>query len=274
MVLALQRLCTSAISCHNYQMFNWSKNRRRKRILTGPWPVAWETILTSSVGHFKGLSAIEQGKLRDITQIIVGEKNWEAHDGLAMLDEIKVTISGNAALLLLGVENYYFDHVSTIIVFPYPMRRETQDGLIVGGKTHHAGEAWQSGQVVLSWQDVVSDSRHAFDGRNLVIHEFAHCLDGIDGEMGGSLHFDDPATSERWRQVCNSEFEALKTAAQLGQPTLLDYYGATNMAEFFAVASETFFENPRQLKHQHSELFGLLVKYYHVDPRSWMPQIR
>ncbi len=255
-------------------MFNWSKNRRRKRILQTPWPSAWESFLTNNVNHFRGLSAIEQDKLRDITQIIVSEKNWEGLSGLAMSDEIKVTIAGTAGLLLLGVDDYYFDRVNTILVFPNPIRRETTDGLIVGGQAHHSGEAWQGGQVVLSWQDVVNDVRRPFNGRNLVIHEFAHCLDGIDGEMGGSLHFDDLATSERWLQVCNAEFEALKTAAQHGLPSLLDYYGATNMAEFFAVASETFFENPRQLKHQHSELFGLLVKYYHFDPRLWMPQIR
>ena len=94
-------------------------------------------------------------------------------------------------------------------------------------------------------------------------------LDGLDGEMGGSLTFDDSTTTERWQQVCTSEFEALRVAAQRGQRTLLDYYGATNLAEFFAVASETFFEKPRQLKHEHLELFDLLTDYYRVDPIKW-----
>ena len=186
-----------------------------------------------------------------------------------MSDEIKVTIAGTAALLLLGVDGFFFDRLNTIIVFPHPIRRESQDGLIVGRESHHAGEAWQGGQVVLSWQDVVSDSRNPSDGHNLVIHEFAHCLDGLDGEMGGSLNFEDSATIERWQQVCASEFEALSVAAQRGQTTVLDYYGATNMAEFFAVSSETFFEKPRQLKQEHSELFDLLVEYYRVDPIAW-----
>jgi Mlc titration factor MtfA (ptsG expression regulator) len=250
-------------------MLNWFKNRRRKRILRTPWPSSWDSILTNNVGHFKGLSLIDKNKLKTITKIIVSEKNWEAHDGLVMSDEIKITIAGTAALLLLGVDDFYFDRVNTIIVFPHPIRRETQDGLIVGRESRHAGEAWQGGQVVLSWQDVVSDSRHPADGRNLVIHEFAHCLDGLDGEMGGSLTFDDPATALRWQHVCTSEFEALGAAAQRGQSTLLDYYGATNLAEFFAVCSETFFEKPRQLKQRHSELFDLLVRYYHVDPIKW-----
>lgn len=250
-------------------MFNWFKNRRRKSILRKPWPPAWSSILEDNVGHYKGLSQVEKTKLQAITMIIISEIHWEAHGGLAMSDEIKVTIAGTAALLLLGVNNFYFDHVNTIIVFPHPIRRETQDGLIAGQESHHAGEAWQNGQVVLSWQDVVSDSRDPFDGRNLVIHEFAHCLDGLDGEMGGSLTFNDSATTQRWHEVCNAEFEALARAAENGQETLLDHYGATNLAEFFAVASETFFEKPRQLKEEHSELFELLVKYYQLDPVNW-----
>jgi Mlc titration factor MtfA (ptsG expression regulator) len=250
-------------------MFNWFKNRRRKRIIRAPWPAAWDSILENNVGHFKGLSSTEKDKLKAITKVIVSEKNWEAHGGLEMSDEIKVTISGTVALLLLGVSDFYFDRVSTIIVFPHPIRRESRDGLIVGEESHHAGEAWQSGQVVLSWQDVLSDSRNPADGRNLVIHEFAHCLDGLDGEMGGSLSFDDSATTERWQQVCNSEFEALSVAATLGQETLLDHYGATDQAEFFAVSTEAFFEQPRQLKHEHADLFDLLVEYYRVDPIEW-----
>jgi len=250
-------------------LLNWFKNRRRKRIARTPWPSSWDSILANNVGHVKRLSLIEENKLKKIVKIMVSEKNWEAHDGLTMSNEIKVTIAGTAALLLLGVDDFYFDRVNTVIVFPHPIRRESQSGLIIGRESRHAGEAWQGGQVVLSWQDVRRDSRNPDDGRNLIIHEFAHCLDGLDGEMGGSLTFDDPATTLRWKHVCNSEFEALSAAAQRGQSTLLDYYGATNQAEFFAVCSETFFERPRQFKLRHSELFDLLVEYYHIDPVKW-----
>lgn len=226
-------------------------------------------ILEGNVGHYRDLSTNEQEKLKAITRIIADEKHWEAHGGLELTDEIKVTIAGTASLLLLGVEDFYFEHVNTIIVFPDPVRRQSQGGLIVGRESRHAGEAWQNGQVVLSWQDVLSDSRNPDDGRNLVIHEFAHCLDGLDGEMGGSLTFGDSATTRRWSQVSESEFEALTRAAERRQKTLLDYYGATNQAEFFAVASETFFEKPRQLKEEHAELFDLLVKYYRLNPGKW-----
>ncbi len=116
--------------CGKHSMLNWFKNRRRKRILRTSCPSSWISILINNVGHFKGLSSIEKNKLKAITKIIVSEKNWEAHDGLVMSDEIKVTIAGTAALLLLGVDDFYFDRVNTIIVFPHPVRRKTRRGLI------------------------------------------------------------------------------------------------------------------------------------------------
>lgn len=250
-------------------MFTWLRNRRRRKLLCEPWPSAWYAILQSNVGHYRHLSQAEQKKLRSITRVIVSEKHWEAHDGLTMTDEIRVTIAATASLLLLGVTDFYFDQVSTIIVFPHPVRRETQTGLIAGGHSHHAGEAWQNGQVVLSWQDVLSDSRNPHDGHNLVIHEFAHCLDGLDGEMGGSLTFGDAETTRQWNLVCDREFKALEHAARHHQETLLDRYGATSHAEFFAVASETFFEQPLPLKNQHPELFDLLARYYQINPLNW-----
>ena len=249
--------------------FNWQKNRRRSRIQNSPWPADWDRILSQNVRLFSKLTAAEQDKLRSTTHVMVAEKHWEGHDGLVMSDEVKVTIAGTAALLLLGVEDFYFDRVKTIIVFPRPMRRESRDGLIVGREYHYSGEAWQSGQVVFSWRDVIQGARNANDGRNVVIHEFAHCLDGLDGEMGGSLQFGDAATDKRWEQVSAAEYDRLVMAVKHRQPTLIDRYGATNRAEFFAVGSEVFFEQPAAFRQWHPELYDLLVKYYQLDPIKW-----
>ena len=123
-----------------------------------------------------------------------------------------------------------------------------------------------------SWRDTLSGGRNEDDGRNLVVHEFAHALDGLDGEMGGNLMFDDAETGKRWSQVVQSGYEALCEAKELGRRTLLDHYGATNLAEFFACASETFFEQPRQLSQEHGELFELLKLYYRVEPGNWQPK--
>ena len=99
-------------------MFNWFRNRRRKSILKKPWPSTWDLFLENNVGHYKGLSTGEQNQLKAITRIIVAEKHWEAHGGLELSDEIKVTVAGTAALMLLGVEDFYFEHVTTIIMYP------------------------------------------------------------------------------------------------------------------------------------------------------------
>jgi len=170
--------------------------------------------------------------------------------------------------MLLGVDDFYFENVESILIFPKAFVRQVTEGAI-SKDSHRAGEAWQGGPIILSWRDTLGGGRNEHDGRNLVIHEFAHALDGLDGEMGGNVMFDDQATTERWQQVLETEYTELVRCKEHHISTLLDHYGATNTAEFFAVSSETFFEQPRKLAHQHPELFDLLSTYYRVDPRRW-----
>jgi Mlc titration factor MtfA (ptsG expression regulator) len=249
-------------------MFSWFRRRRRKKAQQTDWPANWTEWLFSNVRQCRLLDAPHMTRLQERVQVILAEKHWEAVDGLALTEEIQVTVAGQAALMLLGVDDFYFDNVPTIVLFPGSFERDVHTG-VVSGKRHHVGEAWQGGPVILSWQDVLSGGRNPGDGHNVVIHEFAHTLDGIDGEMGGDVIFGDRATVVRWADVSQREFQALRRAAKTSQRTLLDHYGATNPAEFFAVASETFFELPRQLKTHHAELFDLLSQYYRLDPIQW-----
>lgn len=250
-------------------MFGWWTRYRRRRIWKQPWPAAWTAILERNVGLFHGLSMNERFKLRRIVQILVTEKHWEGHSELDVDDEVRVTIAGTAGLMLLGVDDFYFDNVRTIILFPHPVKRKAQRGMLVDEETHHAGEAWQGGPIVLSWSDALWNARHPGNGHNLVIHEFSHALDGLDGEMGGNPVFPESALAERWETVCEREYRQLVRAAREGTETLLDPYGASNRAEFFAVVSETFFELPHDLRRWHPELFELLQAYYRLDPRRW-----
>ena len=249
-------------------VFTWFKNRRRKKIISQPWPEAWSLHLNRNVRLSWGLTESQMERLREIVKIFVAEKNWEGLEGLAVTEEMQVTIAAQAGLLLLGTPNFYFDNVRTILVFPKSFSREVIDGGVVG-QTYRAGEAWQGGPVILSWKDTLRGGRNEDDGHNLVIHEFAHALDGLDGEMAGQVIFDDPAISAQWKTVVNREFARLCHARDQGIRTLLDHYGATNKAEFFAVSTETFFELPEELRQQHAELFELLSTYYRVDPRQW-----
>ncbi len=250
-------------------MFGWFRKRRRKKILGQSWPESWDLHLQRNVRLTWEMSDSQMSLLQDRVKVFVAEKYWEGCEGLQLSEEMKVTIASQACLMLLGVNDYYFDNVKTILVYPKAFRRETSDGVNEGQSQHRAGEAWQGGPIILSWQDSLRGGRNEDDGQNVVIHEFAHALDGLDGEMGGSVMFDDAGSTQAWRRVVEQGYAELCQAKEQRRRTLLDHYGATNRAEFFAVATETFFEQPSELSREHSELFTLLKKYYRVDPIQW-----
>ena len=247
-------------------IFGWFKRRRRKKILVDPFPESWALHLNRNVRLSHDLSPAVMARLKQATQIFIAEKFWEGCEGLEVTDEMKVTIAAQASLLLLGVEEFYFDNVSTILVYPTTIIRNSHDG---SPAAYRAGEAWQGGPIVLAWDSVLHGGRNEDDGHNVVVHEFAHALDGLDGEMGGSITFGDRETDAQWTQMVHTEFDALRLAKNQGTRTLLDHYGATNPAEFFAVSTETFFEQPHELRAEHPELFRLLKLYFHEDPTEW-----
>ena len=250
-------------------MFNWFRRRRRRQYLASPWPEAWSLHLNRNVRLTWYLDPEQARQLQDRVKVFLQETRFEGCEGLQLTDEMKVTVSAQACLMLLGVEDYYFDRVKTVLLFPSSFRRRSDHPQFASGPSHRSGEAWQGGPVVLSWRDALRGGRNQDDGQNVVIHEFAHVLDGIDGEMGGNLLFESAAAGERWLEVMNREFAQLVEARREHRRTLLDPYGATNRAEFFAVASESFFEQPAALQREHSELFGLLSEYYRLDPTPW-----
>jgi Mlc titration factor MtfA (ptsG expression regulator) len=250
----------------------WFEGRRRRKILAQPFPPAWLNYLQMNVRHYSRLSESEQGQLRDTMRLFIAEKSWEGCGGLEMTDEIKVTIAAQACLMILGFHGYYFDNVRTILVYPgaYLMPGTWKDryGLVHDGPAPLAGQSRRGGTVVLSWEDARDGGRAPNDGRNLVFHEFAHQLDILDGDAGGMPPLPDRASEQRWHQVTSEEFARLREDANHGRETLIDKYGATNEAEFFAVASECFFERPIELAAAHPPLFQILRDFYRRDPRS------
>ena len=200
--------------------------------------------------------------------ILWNERHFETSKGLDLSDEMKWAIATNAAMMLMGVEDYFFDGVKTILLHPETFLLPQQNAWVVS-HVPAAGAAWQYGPVVLSWADCLPDSPLKRQGRNVIVHEFAHHLDGIDGEMGGSITMPTVALAEQWIATAARERQTLEQATRLGHRTLLDSYAATNSAEFFAVTSEYFFERPDDLANQHAEIFSLLQKYYQTDPREW-----
>ena len=254
-------------------MVGWFKNRRRRKLLAEPLPEAWRGYLEGNVRHYDRLPEIQQAKLRDLVKVFVAETNWEGCGGLKMTDEIRVTIAGAASLLAVGVEpNYYFGGVMSVLVYPdsYLQPPEWQNDLVVDedGIPMH-GEAWHGGPIVLTWKETLRGTRDAGNGRNLVLHEFAHHLDGLDGAVDGIPPLAGRAAHNNWQRVARAEFEQLVDSYERNAVTLLDHYGATNQAEFFAVATECFFEEPREMRQRHAELYEALSGFYRQDPANW-----
>lgn len=247
----------------------WSRKRRRISLLAAPWPDSWAIHVNRNVRLTWNLTDSQRQSLQNRTKIFVAEKHWEGCEGLVVTEEIKVTVAANACLMLLGVEDFYFDNVQTILIYPHVFSRRQDAGHSAGGVEHRSGEAWQGGPIVLSWQDVLRGGRNEDDGKNVTVHEFAHALDGLDGEMGGNIAFDSDEDAAAWKRVVDLEYAELVEASEQNRGTLLDHYGATNQAEFFAVATETFFERPAELEREHAQLFSLLQKYYRIDPIPW-----
>jgi Mlc titration factor MtfA (ptsG expression regulator) len=209
------------------------------------------------------------GKFLDDLRIFIAEKHWEGCDGLDLDGEMQVVIAAQAAMMLVGVQDYVFDGVKTILVYPRPFWRKTSDGLIVSNDVL-SGEAWHRGPIVLSWPDVAE----TWQGHNVVVHELVHHLDGLDGEISGVPILGDRESQAQWEEVASSEFARLQHEIDSGRETFLDPYAATHRAEFLAVACEAFFEVPLELKAHHPELHNCLVSLFRVDPAEWEARMK
>jgi Mlc titration factor MtfA (ptsG expression regulator) len=255
-------------------IFTWWKQQRRRQLLATPFPAEWLDYLRTNVTYYAYLTEAERARLRDDLRVFVVEKHWEGCRGLTITDEIQVTIAAQACLLLLGLEHDYFGRVKSILVYPTrfatPVREVLETGEVVEGKAVTLGQAQYRGAVVLAWDEVLADGQCPGEG-NTVFHEFAHQLDFLDGLFDGTPPLESPQQVRRWAKVMTAELDRLRRAADRGRPTLLDPYGATNEGEFFAVATECFFEKPAALAREHPALYDLLRAYYHQDPAQRWP---
>lgn len=228
-------------------------------------PAEWPGWLRENVAAWRHLTDSERAALLDIIRVLIAEKDWEGCGGLTMTDEIKVTIAAQAGLLLLGLTHDYYPNVHTILVYPAGYRLPQSDGR--PGEPIHTpvlGHASMGGPVVLSWRSAKSGGLNAKDGRNLVFHEFAHKIDMLDGTVDGT-----PPLKRRqhrqWFAVMTREFEVLR---ERRRKKVIDLYGATNVAEFFAVIVEAFFEQPDRLARYHAELYAVMMDVFGQDPRA------
>jgi MtfA peptidase len=250
------------------------RNRKVKQLETMPFPYEWERILEKNVSLYRYLpDAIKEQLHRDI-KIFVAEKHFEGLGGLEITDEIKVTIAAEASILLLNRNNSDYPRLSSILVYPgaYVAKQKTviDGGVYIEGQSVRLGESWQHGSVILAWDNVKQGAINSQDGHNVVLHEFAHQLDQEDGVADGAPILEKRSSYATWAYILNREFERLRANVEHHKKSVLDSYGATNPAEFFAVATETFFEKPRQLKKKAPDLYHELQSFYKVDPAEWL----
>jgi Mlc titration factor MtfA (ptsG expression regulator) len=250
------------------------KRARREEVREQPFPAAWRDILLRTFPLYARLPEPDQDRLHGLVQVFLAEKNVEGCGGLELTDEIRVTIAAQACILLLRLEDAnYFADLRSILVYPstvVPVYAHAHEhGALVEEAEPVLGQSWQHGTVILAWDSVKRGSAIPNDGRNVTFHEFAHQLDQETGEADGTPYLYTPSALREWSAVMGEHYVALRRAVEDGRKTFLDDYGATNPAEFFAVATEFFFEKPLQLQKKHPNLYGELAEYYGQDPASW-----
>ena len=239
-----------------------------------PFPEAWAEILSSNIPIYSRLPIALQGQLKRHVKFFIRDKTFYGCDGLTLTDEIRVTIAGQACLLLLNRATNHYYKLHHILVYPSSFvasrSEQSESGVVSQKRTGLLGESWSQGKVILSWDDVIKGAKNFSDGHNVVLHEFAHQLDQESGSTNGAPLLGAQSSYQSWTRVLSGEFEQLQKQASSGYSSLIDQYGATNPAEFFAVVTETFFERPVQMRRCHPELFEEMKSFYAVDPSEWV----
>ncbi len=251
----------------------WIPRYRLKRAVAAPFPEEWVQILDRNIGIYPNLPMPLRLQLRALIKQFLHQKHFSGAGGLKVTDEMRVTIAAQACMLQLNRRGGLYPRLKYIILYPSAFvvtRREVDGaGVVSHGRKGMLGESWQNGKVILAWDNVMHGARNFVDGSNVVLHEFAHQLDSETGSADGAPLLAGKSSYRSWANALSCEFEELQKDVRFGKRSLMDHYGATNPAEFFAVTTETFFEKPRRMAKHHKELFEVLKSYYRIDPREW-----
>ena len=250
------------------------RERRRAQWRAQSFPDAWKDVLNRNFSLYRHLPDRLKTELHGHIRVFLAEKNFEGAGGLEMTDEIRVTIAAQACALLLNRLTDYYPQLQSIIVYPTSFEVEDpvefSDDQYLEDTEVRVGESWHSGAVVIAWDQALNTGRDLNDGQNVIFHEFAHQLDEENESSDGIPQLPRIAGYLPWARVLGKEFKKLRRSADTGTRTLLDHYGATNEAEFFAVATECFFEKPAQMNKLHPELYGQMKLFYNQDPAAYL----
>lgn len=238
----------------------WLRARQHRRLAARPLPRGQRRQLKNAVPLVRKLTPEQQRQLQGQVQIFLADKKFYGCAGQQITDRVRLTIAGQACLLCLQPDAPCYPGLRSVLVYPsaFYVRHDGPDetGLVSDQPDLLAGEAWDAGRIILSWED--AQAAVAGAAHNVVVHEFAHQLDFDNPQAVGAPALADYAD---WSRVFSAEFENLR---RHGSP-VLDIYGATNAAEFFAVATEAYIQRGADLAAEHAELYRLLQGYYGLN---------
>lgn len=262
-----------ALVCFLYGFRTLQKHRRRDMLRQRQFPSQWGEIMRRNVPITISLPTELHTELKQRVQIFLDEKEIRGCQGLEITDEMRVTIAAQACLLLLNKPMDTYAGLYTVLVYPEAFRSHQKTlselGMVVEKEEIRTGESWTGGHVVLSWKHTKEGGRKQFDGHNVVIHEFAHQLDQMDGYADGLVApLENPET---WIHTFQERYRQIKAQwNKKGKKPFLRAYGVTNPAEFFAVSSELFFECPKRFRAEYPDIYQELSGFYKLDPCSWV----
>ena len=245
---------------------------RRRRCMRTPLSAGWIEIIRQGVELYSCLPEELKTELHGHVQNFLAEKHFEGCGGLTLTEEMKVTIAAQACILLLNRKTTYFPKCDSILVYPsayIATQKRSMGAVQVEERSVRLGESWTQGTVVLAWDEVAREARDLSGGRNVVLHEFAHQLDQEDGMGDGTPILESRGSYAEWARVLGGDFLRLRDEVRHHDRDVIDAYGATNEAEFFAVATEAFFDKGAELRRRHPDLYEQLKKYYRMDPAEW-----
>ncbi|RLA45925.1 MAG: hypothetical protein DRR06_06115 [Gammaproteobacteria bacterium] len=235
-----------------------------------PWQ-PWSDLMHSA-SVFEGLSAVDKAHLRELTTLFLHRKTLSGVKGLNVSTEMAVAIAAQACLLILKLGLDYYDGWLEIVIYPGAFRptRDTTDsaGIVSHQEQTFSGESWSRGPVILSWDDIATELASNHPGHNVVVHEFAHKLDMLNGSANGMPPLHPDMVREKWTKSFSQAFDHLQEQLAHHHRPAINAYGATAPAEFFAVVSEYFFTDPQTLAHLSPSVYKQLVLFYRQDPVS------
>ncbi len=221
---------------------------------------------------FSGLSAVERAHLRELTTLFLHRKSLNGVQGLVLSTEMALAVAAQACLPILKLGLDYYDGWIEVVIYPGAFRvaRDNTDatGLVSHQEQALSGESWSRGPVILSWDDVVAGLRTALPGHNVVVHEFAHKLDMLNGSANGMPPLHPNMARQQWTEAFSDAFDHLQQQLAHHHRPGINAYGATAPEEFFAVASEYFFTDPQALQDLSQAVYDQLVLFYRQDPAT------